>query len=397
MSAPVQLPSTYRKLVVTQLTPDFRKATEIVTTSFEAELQERQALEKAKEQRGSDAGAATAWLTVKVAYVGINASDVNFASGRYFRNAKTPFGCGFEAIGEVVAVSAGADAARAPSVGAVVTFMQYGAFAEYVDVPAALCTVLPELKPEYLVLTLSGLTAAVALGEVGDLEEPESLRAARAKEAGQPVAADEAPRPTTRRRKAALVTAAAGGTGHVAVQLLKHYYHFDTVIGTCSSEDKAAYLRSIGCDVAINYKTEDLDARLTEVAPSGLDLVYEGVGGQTFNTATAHLAQHGRLIIIGSVTSYQHGDQVEWAHPQGVPLSSLLLRLSASLQGFFLPNHRASSPAYMARLLRLVQAGTLRLAVDQHCLKELKGLEQVVDGVEYLFTSKSAGKVVVPL
>lgn len=391
-----ELPPTYRKIVVKELTPDFRKATEIVSTTFDAELQERQALEKEKEKRGHDAGSNAIWLTVKVAYVGINASDVNFASGRYFRNAKTPFNCGFEAIGEVVKVPADADPARAPPVGAVVTFMQYGAFAEYVEVPVALCTVLPELKPEYLVLTLSGLTAAVALGEVGDLEESESDRRARAKE-GAAADASCPPPATSRRRKAALVTAAAGGTGHVAVQLLKRYYNFETVIGTCSSDEKAAYLRSIGCDVAINYKTENLDARLSEVAPSGLDLVYESVGGHTFNTATAHLALHGRLIVIGSVTSYQHGDQVAWEHPQQVPLSSLLLRISASLQGFFLPNHRTTSPYYMARLLKLVQEGAVQLAVDEHCLKELKGLEQIVDGVEYLFSSKSSGKVVVPL
>jgi NADPH-dependent curcumin reductase CurA len=63
------------------------------------------------------------------------------------------------------------------------------------------------------------------------------------------------------------VTAAAGGTGQFAVQLAK--LKGCTVIGTCSSEAKVKFLKSIGCDRAINYKTENLDQVLGKEFPNG--------------------------------------------------------------------------------------------------------------------------------
>ena len=89
-----------------------------------------------------------------------------------------------------------------------------------------------------------------------------------------------------------LVTAAAGGTGVFAVQLAKlagcH------VIGTCSSSDKVSLLKSLGCDRVVNYKTESLHDVLKKEYPRGIDVVYESVGGEIFNTAARHLAIHGK-------------------------------------------------------------------------------------------------------
>ena len=62
-----------------------------------------------------------------------------------------------------------------------------------------------------------------------------------------------------------LITAAAGGTGHIAVQWAKSKGCY--VVGLTSSKEKATFLRSIGADEIINYKTEDLDQALTDKFP----------------------------------------------------------------------------------------------------------------------------------
>ncbi|GFR73191.1 zinc-binding alcohol dehydrogenase domain-containing protein 2-like, partial [Elysia marginata] len=56
------------------------------------------------------------------------------------------------------------------------------------------------------------------------------------------------------------------------------------VIGTCSTDEKASFLKSIGCDRPIIYTRESLDDVLTNEYPEGIDVIYESVGGEMFNT-----------------------------------------------------------------------------------------------------------------
>merc|ERR1712048_236906 len=93
-----------------------------------------------------------------------------------------------------------------------------------------------------------------------------------------------------------LVTAAAGGAGHFAVQIAK--LAGCTVIGTRSSVEKAAVLQKFGCDHIINHRTQDVAVELTKIEPSGVDVILEGVGGEMLQTALNALAPKGRLLQI---------------------------------------------------------------------------------------------------
>ncbi|KAG5490574.1 hypothetical protein JKF63_00694 [Porcisia hertigi] len=336
-------PSNFKKLQVMCLSRDFRKSTSIVEAQLPEEVPE-------------------GTVRVSVKYAGINASDLNFTNGSYLRKAVPPFDCGFEAAGTVVKIGAGVTNVKE---GDHVVMMQYGSFAEFLDVPAEVCVLVPELKPEYVVLPVSALTAVVALGEVCHVKEGD----------------------------VALVTAAAGGTGQIAVQLLKHVYGC-TVIGTCSTDEKTEFLKSIGCDHVINYKTESLDSRLHELCPKGVDIVYECVGGQTFNDAVRNIAVHGRVVIIGLISSYKDGQTVPFSHPSGAPLPKVLLGKSASLNGFFLPQFQSVMPKYMESLLQYVKDGKVKLFVDK---KMFHGLSSIADAVDHLYSCTSYGKIVVEI
>ena len=301
-------------------------------------------------------------LLVRVRYAGINASDINWTSGRYQPGIQPPFDTGFEGIGQIVEV--GKDC-KGFQLGDPVVFMHAGSFSEYMTLPQRRATLVPREDPAYLSLLVSGCTASISLQRLGELKKGERV----------------------------LVTAAAGGTGQFAVQLAKlagcH------VIGTCSTDEKIDFLRSLGCDRPINYKNEDLKRVLREEYPSGVDVVYESVGGEMFSTCVKNLAVKGRVIVIGYIDSYQESSYS--ARPP-LPLHQILLARSASVRGFFLNSFASEIPSHLSRLAQLYEEGRVRAQVDMGegvAGGPFKGLEGVYNGVDYLHSGRSSGKVVV--
>lgn len=299
-------------------------------------------------------------------FVGVNASDINHSAGRYDPSFKTPFDVGFEGVGEVVAL--GLSASARYSVGQAVAYMAPGSFAEYTVVPASIAIPVPSVTPEYLTLLVSGATAHISLTELGGLKE------------GMKV----------------LVTAAAGGTGQFAVQLAKKAKCH--VIGTCSSGKKSAFLKSIGCDRPINYNLEDAGAVLKREYPRGVDVVYESVGGPMFDLAVKALATKGRLIVIGFISGYQTPTGLSPVKAGRLP--AMLLRKSASVQGFFLNHYLSAYRASMDHLVKMCTQGDLVCQVDPGHLSaegRFTGLESVFRAVDYLYMGKNIGKIVVEL
>ncbi len=327
---------TVRKLVATQLTPDFRQSARLVE----------------EEVSGPGPGE----VLVRNTVAGVNASDVNMTAGRYQPGVEPPFDLGFEAAGVVEAVG---DGVEGLSVGdAVAHSTQGGGFRDLAVIPAALAVPVPEPSPEVLSVLVSGLTASIALEQVGEVKAGETV----------------------------LVTAAAGGTGQYAVQLAKRAGA--RVLGTCGTDEKADLLRDLGCDRPITYRTENVREVLKAEVPDGLDVVYESVGGALFDTALRALAVKGRLISIGYVSEYVDGAE----RVTDVRVYHRLLAKSASVRGFFLPHYARHFREHMERLLGWVASGELTVAVDP---TEFRGLDAVADAVEHLHSGQSLGKVVV--
>lgn len=329
------LPKTYRKVIAARFSNHFRQAAQII----EAELQA---------PTGSD-------ILVKTHYAGVNATDVNISAGSYTPGATPPIDLGAEGAGEVVALGAKVTDFK---VGDWVVTNTLGGYTEYQTVRSRYAIRVPQATPEILSLVVSATTASIGLSITGDMNSGETV----------------------------LVTAAAGGTGQFAVQLAK--LAGNTVIGTCSSDHKADLLRRLGCDRVVNYKTESLDAVLTAEYPRGVDLVYESVGRAMFDTCLDHLAIRGRLVIIGYITEYLDTPEAV----TGPRVYYKLLGKSASLRSMFLPHFIRQVPEHMAKLLELYQAGRLHAAVDP---TPFRGVEGVIDAVEYLHSGASSGKVVV--
>jgi NADPH:quinone reductase-like Zn-dependent oxidoreductase len=98
-----------------------------------------------------------------------------------------------------------------------------------------------------------------------------------------------------------LVLGASGGVGHGAVQIAAHANA--TVYAASSSEEKAARLRELGADHVIDYTETDVDEAIAELTDRrGVDVVFESVGGVTYEQAVRSLARGGRLVTIGATT-----------------------------------------------------------------------------------------------
>ncbi|XP_026226606.1 prostaglandin reductase 3 [Anabas testudineus] len=339
------IPSTMKKLVVSKLSPNFREAVSVQTVAVPTP---------------GDGD-----LLVRNRFVGINASDINYSAGRYDPSVTPPFDAGFEGIGDVVGL--GLSASSRYTVGDAVAYFRNGAFAEYTVVPAKECVPVPAVKPEFLTLLVSGATACIALKRLGDLDKGETV----------------------------LVTAAAGGTGQFAVQFAKQAGCH--VIGTCSSNEKAGFLKSLGCDRPINYTTEDLAKTVRKEYPRGIDVVYESVGGSILDLAVNSLANKGRLIVIGFISGYQTASGIPPIRGGGT-LPVKLLQKSASIRGFFLPHFLSDYKEALGSMMQMFAKGKLVCEVDCGDLAQegrFVGLESVFRAVDYMYAGKNLGKVVV--
>jgi NADPH-dependent curcumin reductase CurA len=194
---------------------------------------------------------------------------------------------------------------------------------------------VPSLDPRFLSLIVSGLTSSLALEHHGRMKSGETV----------------------------LVTAAAGAAGQIAVQLAK--LAGNHVIGTCST-GKEGFLKSLGVDRVINYKTEDVQQVLRKEYPKGVDIVFESVGGKMFETCLKALAIKGRLIVIGAISNYatevKDGQAMNTFNWDTVKTNQLLGK-STTITGFFLNHYVSEFGPTMKSLTDKVQQGQLRPAI----------------------------------
>ena len=216
--------------------------------------------------------AAAGEILVRTTASVLNFNEVDGCHGRYLTvNPPLPYTLGMECVGEVVAAGAGAESwigRRVTASGRGAT----GAHAELVACPTAMAFEAPD--------QLSDVEAAAFfypfhLAYLG-LHERGHLRA------GETV----------------LIHAAAGGVGSAAVQLA--VAGGARVIATVGDDAKEALVKELGATVVVNYRTEDFVARVLEVtADAGVDLCFDGVGGETTMRSLRCLGRGGRHLVVG--------------------------------------------------------------------------------------------------
>ena len=181
-----------------------------------------------------------------------------------------------------------------------------------------------------------------------------------------------------------LISAAAGATGSTVVQLAKAAGC--KVIGLAGSADKAAAVRELGADVAIDYRsTNNLGAEIAAAAPDGIDVYFDNVGGDLLDLALPLMAQRGRIALCGMIAQYNDADR-----PHGIEKLWQLVVKRVRIEGFLTYDHMAELPRAQAELDRLFASGQL------HPLENMRdGFERLPEAFIELMAGRTIGKTLV--
>ncbi len=180
-----------------------------------------------------------------------------------------------------------------------------------------------------------------------------------------------------------VVSAAAGATGSMACQVGRN---LDAkVIGIAGGPEKCRYLtEQLGVDIAIDYKNDDVAARLAAVE-GGVHAYFDNVGGPLLDAVLPNMAHYGRVAVCGMVAAYDNDAPL----PGPARFDQVLMR-RLRIEGFFIPDFLHRGAEFLPTLREWVDAGTLTVNLD-----ETQGLENTLAAYRRMLSGKAIGKVIV--
>ena len=178
-----------------------------------------------------------------------------------------------------------------------------------------------------------------------------------------------------------LVSGAAGATGSVAAQIAK--IKGCRVVGIAGGAEKCRWLlERAGLDAAIDYKSEDVQARIRELCPKGVDVFFDNVGGEILDAALANLALRARVVLCGGISGYND--------PEPAPGPRNLMNVvvqRARMEGFIVIDYAARFAEAARELAGWVAEGKI---VHQEDIQ--KGIENAPRTFQRLFRGENTGK-----
>eukprot|EP01123_Difflugia_compressa_P005595 TRINITY_DN1753_c0_g1_i1.p1 TRINITY_DN1753_c0_g1~~TRINITY_DN1753_c0_g1_i1.p1 ORF type:complete len:410 (-),score=82.16 TRINITY_DN1753_c0_g1_i1:138-1367(-) len=226
------------------------------------------------------------------------------------------------------------------------------------DDVSPILTVIPEGISPFVFLTLpTDLTAIAGMLRVGHIKSGDKV----------------------------LVSGAAGATGSVAGQVAK-LLGASLVVGIAGGKEKKQLLTSqFKFDIAIDYKSEDVQKRVNEIfgKTGGIDVYFDNVGGEILNVALGNISHGGRVVLCGAISQYNTGLENIY-----LPNYFNLVFKGASMEGFIVLNY-ISDPGVIFRWL--YWQATQQLFRRLHVQKNFDNLPDTLIG---LYQGSNIGKLV---
>lgn len=180
-----------------------------------------------------------------------------------------------------------------------------------------------------------------------------------------------------------VVSAAAGATGSLACQVGRNLGA--KVVGIAGGPDKCRYLtEALGVDMAIDYKSEDVAARLATIE-GGVHAYFDNVGGPILDAVLPNMAHYGRVAVCGMVAAYDNDAPL----PGPAQFDQVLMR-RLRIEGFFIPDFLHRGAEFLPVLRQWEAEGCLAVNLD-----ETTGLENTLTAYVRMLTGKAIGKVIV--
>jgi NADPH-dependent curcumin reductase CurA len=182
------------------------------------------------------------------------------------------------------------------------------------------------------------------------------------------------------------VSGAAGAVGSLAGQIAK-LRGADRVIGSAGSAEKVKHLtEDLGFDAAFNYKDGPTRPQLKRLAPDGIDVYFDNVGGEQLEASIASLNRFGRVAVCGAISQYNVTE------PVGPRNMSLIISKRLTLRGFIVLDHNDRQAAFVEEVGGWLRAGKVKF--DETVVD---GLEHAPDAFLGMLRGENLGKMVVKI
>ncbi|KAF8584641.1 NAD(P)-binding protein [Ramaria rubella] len=221
---------------------------------------------------------------------------------------------------------------------------------------------LPGYPPSIFlgVLGISGLTAYWGLREILKLQAGETI----------------------------VISGAAGAVGNVAIQLAKHIFGAKKVIAIVGSEEKAQYVKSLGANVALNYKNPHFEKELIEATQDYAETYFDNVGGEILDLMFTRLKRHGRIAACGAISTYNDLTNLKLQHYFELITNRL------ELKGFVVTDY-LTRPEGSQALISALKEG--KLVIGGETIVEVSGIEEIPKVWYRLFEGRNQGKLLTKL
>ena len=181
-----------------------------------------------------------------------------------------------------------------------------------------------------------------------------------------------------------VVSGAAGSTGSTAAQIgrIKGL----RVIGIAGGKEKCDWLTGeCGIEAAIDYKSENVAARLAELCPKGINIFYDNVGGEILQAAVDNMAPFGRIVLCGQISSYDSDSS-----PEGPRNMMRMVYGGIRMQGFLASHFVKRFDEAIAALRGWADAEEIAYREDLR-----SGFENLPNAYMSLFDGSNAGTLLV--
>ncbi|KAJ5774963.1 hypothetical protein N7457_009859 [Penicillium paradoxum] len=180
------------------------------------------------------------------------------------------------------------------------------------------------------------------------------------------------------------VSAASGAVGQLVGQLAKH--EGLRVIGSVGSDEKLEFItKTLGFDGGFNYKTEKPADALARLAPEGIDIYYESVGGEQLEAALDAMKDFGRVIVCGLISQYNTA-------PYPIKNIHNVLVKRITMRGFIVSDKGMGdvyTKEHQERVQKWIKEGSFKVLIH-----ETVGIDNAADGLVGIFYGKNMGKAV---
>lgn len=181
-----------------------------------------------------------------------------------------------------------------------------------------------------------------------------------------------------------VISAATGATGSLAGGVAR-ILGAKKVIGIAGGSEKCRWVvEKAGYDAAIDYRNDDIDKRLSELCPDGVNAYFDNAGGEILDTLFLHMAPRGRVLICGAMSSGYTDVKL-----QGPRNYMRICTHQLTVQGILLFFYADQLAEGARQLGQWVAEGRLHVAENV-----VEGFERAPELLPTLFTGKAPGKLV---